>query len=472
MMTRRFTAHPLTCADFIRRFIPLLIIPLVRNIFLFLTRGDIYFSGWDITVTLSVVAVGLIRSRMFKLTVCGDRLKVQKGMLFKSAADIPIINISGVYTELDPLSARFGALRVRIETEAGGARKADLFLFLSKRDAAALLSILLKYRSDLFKRRSTVWQTALMALTSASALSGLLVWASVINYLGKLLDRRLDSLVLDTLSGSLSALSRLVPPAAAIAAALLSVGFCISFAQILIKHITFSVGSSDHILHISQGIIRRRQAYIRYRTISAVILKQPPVMRFFSRASLLITVAGYGKQGGESKVVIPALRIKNAADLSDKLGLLKWPQLDIKKARRARPRAAVVPAWLTAMSALPVITAVLFLPEATAAGALISGFCAALCLYRLDVSLAGEKQGGMHIGRTVRVKDARRLSLTDTCIELERVDCVTLTQTPFDRRWRVCSVTVRARGETGVCARVGNIDLKDADRHIKRAFGR
>ncbi len=454
MIRRCFCAHPLTMVSFLKKFVLLLLIPLIRSAYMLLIFGEFGFSGWDIVVATIVFSLSLARCKAFNIIVENDRLTIKTGFIFKSEAIIKLDRIIVVCAESTPLSAIFGTRRVRIETEASS-KKPDIELYLSKRNGDALARLIIGHDNYAKPHRSKIGEIVLFSLSSASALSGLLIWATVINYSGKLLGRRIGKDVIDSLSDKADSLERLIPQIATVVAILLFMGFIVSFLITLIRHAFYFVSLGDNSIFIKQGVILSRQTYIKRSAIGSVMALQPPAMRIFNRHSLNIGIAN------DSIALYPC-----SLDYSDR------PEIKLTKHKKMIRRVIILPLWFMVLSITPLALSIIFAPDFILLGGIVLSLGVTCSLYRIWGGAQSIKNGGICFGRTVRLKDAKGLTLFDCSFDAQKIDCITLRQTPFDHRWDVVSIKVSSISSGNIKIAAKNLDFMSASNYLTHTFFR
>lgn len=466
--------HPLTMFYFVRRYIPLLLIPVLRTAYSLLAHVPLkLILSTDIAVAAVLLFVGFVRFKRFSFSVDERHFTVRSGVVFKRCSRVPLSEISGVYVYKTPISMLFGAVRVQVDTDAGLGKNPDFVFYYSKRSAGAFAQAVTGggESTNIKKYRCSALQTVLLSVTSASALSGLLIAATVVSNTGNLLGNRFTDYVADTISWVTVLAERIVPPVAAAAAAVLTAGFFMSFALTLVKHLTFCVSFSGDIIFVSQGIVWRKFSYIRRRSVGAVTVVQPPIMRLFRRGSLLVRAAGYGTHNGESSAIIPVVRADKSGAVYPDAGFNSAPKITLRQPRRAIVRVLFMPLlWTAAVICVPaVIGALGFTHPKYIAAACAVAVC--VLLYWLSVRYFCFKRGGAALRGAVRVRGSRRMSLTDSTFFYDRIDSIVIASNPFDRGLGVCTLRAELRSEHPFSASAVSLDLSELSQELEACFG-
>ena len=136
--------HPLAIIDGFKRYIALLLVPLVRSLLLF--TGDPYSwlrGVWlDVLVLAAMVLAGLLRWMYTGLSVESGEIESCCGVLLPKRRHILFCNVSSVTVEHTWYFKPVKAVQVRIETDAGNRRAPDVKMLLRREDADHLCSCL------------------------------------------------------------------------------------------------------------------------------------------------------------------------------------------------------------------------------------------------------------------------------------------------------------------------------------------
>ena len=469
----RFRLHPLNILKFIRKLLFILLLPLLRSA-LDYGMSDSLSTLVTLESALAVIllAYGVLRWARARVTVDEKMLSIRSGLFFRRTAQVPISSITCIYVERDPLLTLFGAVKVAVDTNAGNFKRTDFEFYLGRKRVSEFCDMLRAVTPRNRIYLCNLRQIALMSLSSASALSGLLVAAGIIKTGGRLLGDTLEDRLVETLGAVTEPLSRIIPPAATTIAALLVVGFCISFLITLAKHISFVVRCNKRGVLIEQGFLRQKQSFIRRDAIGAGVISMPPLLHLFHRSSLCIFASGYGTQNGERSILFPVERASEAERSMHVLGvdLCKGDRLTLRVPRRAMSRALFTPCvWLAVITAVTVCGSLL-IPSIRQILLIFGIFVGVINAYWLYLRISHTKRGGAELGCGVRIFGFRGLTLTDSRFKRGSVDSVTGTEGPFDRRRGLCTLRVTLRGEKAYCARTPNLDKIEVDGEIFHQF--
>ena len=180
-MKKDFKAHPLMILSFIKPFLIILLIPVVRGIIQYVKYKEIeQILGLEIMIIAAVVAFAVLRWRMF-LLVCDEKtVTIKTGVIFVHKAVIPISGLSSVQSEQTPIDFLLGSVTFRINTEAGSREKTDYSFKLSRRDSHALSDLLYGKKSG-EPLKFSPFKIALLSAATSSAFAGMLVGVPILN---------------------------------------------------------------------------------------------------------------------------------------------------------------------------------------------------------------------------------------------------------------------------------------------------
>lgn len=463
--------HPMMILRFVKRYTFILLIPVARsliNFALYGTTGE--FVLWELVSTCAIILLGVVRWIRYTLKTENEYVTVNTGLIFCVHSVVPLKSISGIYAERSLYSAIFGAVRVRIATEACGRKKSDFEFYLSASEANRLFFSVYGNEKVGYTSRSSLGQIILLSASSASALSGMLVAATVFNDAGKLFGDALHKGVIDTVSFFSAIAGRVVPPAAAIIAAALTAGFAISFLIMMLKHSTLIVRFDRFKLSITQGSIWHKRSCISRNSIRAYIFEQSPLMWIFRRCTLSVQAAGYGKRN-ESAAIIPVCKTKEMNQTAKIVGFGSLPELKLYQPKRVISRIVIVPAVVIVSLLAIILIATFFLPRYAHMIILISTFLAIIASYWLIMRLSCHYTGGISFDGKIRIRGYRRLTICDMCFERKYAEYVEVSNGPLDRRKHVNTVRTVINNCSAYSVCVKNLDRVKTIAEVSDSFG-
>ena len=167
-MNKTVRAHPLMIFNFLKPFLFVLLIPVVRELIQYAASGEydsvLYF---EIMLLIGLFVVGFLRWWCFKLILNEGKhtITVVSGLFFRRTAKINVDRLSSVQTKQNPLEFILRAVTFRLNTEAGSLDKSDYEFKLSVK-AAKEVSTLLYGKEENKKIKFSLFKIAVLAATT------------------------------------------------------------------------------------------------------------------------------------------------------------------------------------------------------------------------------------------------------------------------------------------------------------------
>lgn len=465
--------HPLTILTLIKKALLLLTLPIIREALSLRPESAIStVFVWDTVLIALIIFYGALRWRRFRVSVSGKTLTVESGLIIKRRTAVSAEKIACIYVTKSPFSAIFKAVKISIEADNRQFKKPVFSFYLSKANAERLCRLLKPEALTHQTLSCSVRKILLLSLSNASAFSGLLVAATLITNIGKAVGNEFENRLVETLSSVALLASQIIPPTAFVIATVLAAGFIISFLIALFKHAGFTLSTDKDKLVIRKGLISRKTSIIDRLYISAVSIEASPIMKLLGRCSVMLYACGHGTAKSESYAVIPvekATAVESALKNAD-FGFCKSQPLTLKVPKRAMSRALFLPCvYIVIIIALTVI-GLIFIEKLTQFILLLTAFLLVTNAYWLFIRVNHIKNGGAAVNDNIRLYSFRLFTVTDIRFEKTKIDCVIITQGPFDRRKKLCTLKVMLKGKSAYTARVINLDNAETERLITQTF--
>ena len=252
-MKREFKAHPLMIFSIIKPFLFILLIPVLRGIVKYIENGKVTtILGQEIAVLLVILIYGVLRWRLFRLTLDDDAVTVREGLFMERKAVIPISGLSSVQSEQTPLDYILGSVTFRINTEAGSRQKTDYSFKLSRKDARTVADLLYGHKSGEPVRFSP-FKIALLAAATSSAFTGMLVGVPILNNTAKLAGVGVNE-ILEQLNSVSNKFQTYFPPIVNIATLILLASFVVSFIYSFFKYLRFRIFLNEDRVEVRSGL--------------------------------------------------------------------------------------------------------------------------------------------------------------------------------------------------------------------------
>ena len=263
-----FRPHPLYCFYDSKKWILLLLLPVLRVVFSPRDAASVLMASLrDVLLAFLLIGYSVAKWRRARYSL-HDGLTLRQGLLYRRTLRISADDAASVEVERTPLMWITGGRRVRVNT-AGLRRRADATLYLP---AAAARQCVLN-GSGRQRRRYTarVLPVAVMAASSSNAALGLLTLAPAVRQAGQILGREMTGEVYNLMD---RLLSLGLPPLFNALTNILVLGWGFAFIRIFARTAGFYAGRDGERLHVTAGLLTRRDVYIDCGRITALELRQ------------------------------------------------------------------------------------------------------------------------------------------------------------------------------------------------------
>ncbi|MDO4608614.1 MAG: PH domain-containing protein [Clostridia bacterium] len=473
MIKTTFKAHPIMILSLMRPYIFVLVLPLVRALIQYVTTGQIDgLLNLEIIAFSIVLTIAILSYRAISVTVSDQYLTVKKGIFIKRRAVIELSRLSSVVLRRNIADLLFGSVECAINTEAGRPQKSDFAFKMYIRDTKRLFAMV--YGDE---ARTTIkfspTKIALLAATTSSAFSGMVIGVPVINQLGDLLGVALSDMFLNEINSISSKLDTVFPPIINTISLVLLAAYAISFLTTFLKNVNFKLLSDKNNIEIKSGLIVRRYIVFKKSKVNNVCIEQTPLMRLARRYSMRASIGGYSDKKGEKSVVVPAATYKSLIKelktqfLQYNVGKNIINPLHTKANRNRFFFAPIVCAF--AIIAAGAVTAILFehfkslIVFTTLVLFGIDAYYAYVCYCKY-------KRGKLCFNDSVFASGMFGFNTREMYCDKNNIGIIKIIQTPADRRYKTCKLKLTVRSEQADSIRVNNIDLKTALTEIKNNF--
>ncbi len=430
MMQRR--PHGLFLLYDIKRWLPLLTVIVLR-----LLSAETSVTVW---VRDGAFCVLLLGYSVMRMCVCRYRIDarsvgVRQGVVCRRTLHIQVADAASVEIERSLPAALLRGRRVRVNT-AGLRRRSDAVLYVSADEVRR--SFVLRDRAQAGRLRARFWPIVVLAISGSNAAVGLLTAVPLLRQLGRFLG---EEIAPDAVGAVQQLFSAEVGAALYTLGNLLLWGWGFAALNTVLRYIGFYATVQGEQLHLVSGLFTRRDVLIDRDKITAVELRQTLLMRVMGLYTAVITAAGYGRDLGARPVLVPAAD-PHTVSATLRQVLPRFPICDayVKVQRRAAWRYLFAPlCLLTAAASLPMLRSMWRTPAFLA---LVLG------VWWGAVRWLGYRSGGFGWDdKAVTVRYPRGLALYQVQMPRDTVDHVTVTQSVWQRRRGLCTVSVRCFGE-------------------------
>lgn len=449
----RVRAHPISIIEGISKNFWILLFPLVRG--LIALQFDLYrwvTGAWfDIMLVTAVLIYAILRWRGLSFTLDDDSIVVKRGIIFRTKARIPLEAITTVIKEKTIIYNAFGAVKVRIETNAGSKRRAD-FKITVRGSSAGTLNFLEKDSSNRTRRSyAPKWYYLIVfSLLSSNSLSGVIFLSAFISQTGAVIGRELRGDVITTITTLSQRLAIGIPPIAIAISLVILSGWVIAFIFNVLRHLQFKITRSHKNLHIREGLFTKREYHINSDRIAYLDMRQTLTTKIFSIASLYVYCAGYGKEKNERAVLVPAT---SKREVEGTMRMLMPEIPPVKATVKPPPRGIIgyiLPSFIM-LIAIPVSAKILIqiFPAWYQLISFVAVMTAIPIAWLLIVNFTAFITSGIgESDEVVTIRYIRRYSFSTITLPKSRIAKMQVRQTPFQRLSGRCNVVIYTNAES------------------------
>jgi putative membrane protein len=475
--------HPLSIFFNVIKILKDALWPFFLFIFSSLIQGNFGHLIWLlIAIPVAVglaIGWGILSWLRYQYVVEEGVLKVERGVLFRKKQYIAHSRIQTIDVVEGLLQRLFGVVKLQVQT-AGGQKPEAVMSAVSRKDAEQLRWVLQEQadgqlgqfvEADLESAKPSVDEVNtsviekkpasagqfyrlsgrrlfIMALTSGSIGVMASFLAAGYSQAGNLFgDDHILSLVTDWLFD--------VPIFFTIIAVLM-VSWLLSITGTLLKYYGFTIRISGEKLHISRGLLERRQVAIPLARIQAIRVVESPLRQPFDWVSVYVESAGYGTGKGESTLLFPLLKKSELGDFIAKM----IPQFQVEYELNRLPRRSMrkFVSLHTFIALLISVPFCYFDPWGYLALLLVPISAAWGYLKYKESGWTWVESNRMFIMRT------RLIERTIVYIPKNRIQYFKLGESPFQRRSELSTIvaTVASNGQAGSSFKMIHIAREDS----------
>ena len=306
-MNKTFRAHPLMILNLLKPFLFVLLIPVARGLIQYFSTGKydsiLYF---ETLLIIALLLIGVLRWLCFRLILNEENhtITIISGLFFRKVAKINVERLSSVQSKQNPIEYLLRAVTYRINTEAGTLGKADYEFKLSVKSSREV-SILLYGKEDNTKIKYSVYKIAVLAATTSSAFTGIIVAVPLIYRAGLLLEVAISDMLINEINSVSQKIENYFPPVVNSISLILLASYVFSFFYSLFKYLNFQLCLGKNKIEMRAGIVVRNRTAFKKSAINNVRIEQSFLMLLLKRFAMRVSVGGYGESRSRSEVVIP-----------------------------------------------------------------------------------------------------------------------------------------------------------------------
>lgn len=468
----KFKAHPLMVFEWIKPFLWVMVIPIIKAVLQYIRYREIdNIMGLEIGILAVIAFIAFVRYLSFELVYSKDKITIYKGVIFKSKAEISLKKLSSVQTEQNPVDALFGAVTCRINTEAGFRRRSDFTIKLSHSDSERLSELL--YGEEKLQRvKFSAVKVALMAITTSSAFTGLVLGVPLVNNAGILLGLGISEL-LDEINSVSNKIETFFPPIVNTVTLILLVAYGISFVYSFIKYINFRLYLNENILKVCSGFFIRTVTVFKKAAVNDVKIEQSPVLKLFNRFSMKVSVGGFDVSKNASQIIVPSgSKEEIRSRFVSYFPFLEPDGRDItaKRSEAVRNRFLFWPFLFLLLTVVISVSGVILFGEFTRFIFFLTIVALCLVFYYAYTCDYEYRHGKFNFGKNIFAHSVKGFRTCRLYCPRERVGQIKITRLGLDFKQSTCRVKILVCSENADTIRVRHLDFDQAVEEINKNF--
>ena len=472
-MIKEYKAHPLMLLRFIKPFLFVLVIPVIKGIIQYIVEQKITgVLKLEIMAFSAIMLVAYLQLRFFKLKLDEKNITLSKGFLLRRTATIDINKLSSVVSIVSPIDMICGSVTFRLNTEAGRKGKPDFEFKLYRKDA-----IEVKKRLYGEEKRAAVsyslYRLALAAALSSSAFTGLIVAVPIINRIGDLIGIALSDMLIDEINRTAQSLNTYLPTIFNIIMIILIIGYLISFIYTLLRTLNYKLFSGDKHIELRYGLLIRRKTLFKRKSVNDICIEQTPFMRILNRYSMRVAVGGFGDEKGEKATIVPICKhfeLKHHLSLGFNFFETEGNVLRAARTRKMYWRFMRIPLNYAVSVLIAGIIAILIFPYFDRLIVFIMGVLLIVIAYFASLRSYNYHFGHIQFGDNISARGSYGVKTRELYCPKEKVGVIKITQHIYDYKPKTCRVKVIIRSESADSVRVRHLNIDSVLENIKNCY--
>ena len=471
-MKKEYKAHPLMMFTFIRPFLIILLIPVLRGLIQYMRNKEITpISGAEMLLFCIILAFGILRWRAFRLICDQKTVTVKTGVIWIKNAVIPISGLSSIQSEQTPIDYIFGSVTFRINTEAGSRNRTDYSFKISKKDGREVSDFLYgKKKTEPVK--FSAFKIALLAAATSSSFAGMLVGVPILNNAAKLLGVGFNE-VLNEINSVSGKFQTYFPPIVNSITLVLLIGYIISFVYSFLRNLQFRVFLDNDRMEVRSGFFVKLRTAFKRASVNNVKIEQTFLMLVLRRYSLKVNVGGYGESKSESQVLVPSGRYSEIKELFSDYFPFLTPKARILKSKVGLIHKNRYLFWaeiyFLLLGVAAIITGQIF-QEFGRFIAFTTFVLGCVIFYYAYLCLCEYNRGMVRFGKTVFVSGMKGLRRCQLYCPKERIGEIKLMRFLPDLYFKTCNVKITIRSETAENMTLRHIDFDQVKEAIYKCY--
>lgn len=462
MMQRRkmmYHEHPLRILKYSVKYIWLLIFPLLRGIRSFSLDVNAAYSwikgAWfDIMVIGLIIIFGLIRWYCSRITITDGAIIHTDGLFFRVRRTIPYSNLSSVTIEKPFYLMPFGGMKIYCNTCAGIFQSTDMKLMVNRRVCSEFMRHVPRVDSKngvRFRNKPRLSSVLLFSVFFSSSFSGA-VYLAAFFFKGGDIARDMIAVSLERITAETSkaalSLIRNIPDAAIGIGSFFLMTWFLSFSVNILRYAGFVIRSDWERFEVRYGTFTKRDFIINADQINYVDLRQNFVMKLFKAVTVNISCAGYGVTRSQLPVLFPIQKNFRLGEGLEHLGL--------NTGSKAEFRPSVTSIWQYIWSPVVVSAAIstayrligYLFPQFSELAFFVMIMAEIPSIWMILVKSAAAATSSIAVyDENIMIRCCRGFTFHTVIAERSRLVKMQITQTPFQRFFGKCTVSLSFNGE-------------------------
>ena len=474
-MIKTYKAHPLMIFTFIRPTLIVLFLPIIKAAEQYLTERNFEgVTGFSIIVVASILVMAVLRWRSYKIEYNTETkvLTVTYGFLFKSVTKLDIKKLSSIQNTQNPIDFIFRSVTFKINTEAGAFNRTDFQFKLGLKNSKEV-SALLYGKTEKKEVKYSMIKVAILAATTSSAFTGMLVAVPLINRAGTLLGIGISEMLLNEINNISSKIETYFPPVVNTISLIILLAYFVSFIYSFLKYVNFKFFVGEKKLEVRSGAIVKVRTSFKKSAINNIKVEQTLIMQLLRRYALKVSVGGYGDAKSESEVIIPLGANK---EIRNKLS--KFFPFFVPDEKGIKPRHNLLTQsrflFLPAIYFLAVIGAsiyfALIFEKFTRFILFLTVVACALIISYAYMGVFEFNRSKIAFGENIFARSTRGLRTYELYCPKENIGEIRIIRFLPDMFYKTCRVRVLVRSERADNIRVRHLDYETAKSAIYKCF--
>ena len=472
MINFEFRAHPMMFFKIIKPYLFILILPFIRAIVQFLTRGAIngFFMLEFIAVTfISVLAFCGYKS--IKICVKKDNILIERGFFIKSKAQINISQVTSISIKQNIVDSVFSSVTCNINTEAGILNK-KVFEFKLYKNDAKMLSFLLYGVEDTKTIRFSFLKTVLLAAGTSSVITGLVIGLPIIKKAEDLVNVAISDVFFKEINVAATNLTKYFPVAFNLITIVFVTAYGTSFLFSFVKKLNFKLKRGKNVINVEQGIVLRKITIFKKQSINNICFEQSVILRIMKKHAMRVAIAGYGEKRGEIAIIAPLIsktdfknHIKDYFDLKNNYNGFVSPKQD----KKTYNRFLFVPSIVFIVTLVVTIVVIIKFRRIDSFVWFLSLVVMVINLYYASICYHSYKNTFVLFDDVMVFSGSSGFKVREMYCQKGKIGIYKILQTPSDRKYGTCKLKVIICSKSADRVKLKNMDLKSVLQGINKA---